>query len=69
VNLSVLESVPITFHVCYINLIENVLKVEFLHYLSSRSDPGYGLDAMMTQRGFASAGGHKHFAGLNKVWL
>jgi hypothetical protein len=29
----------------------------------------YGLDAVTTQRGFASAGGHKHSAGLNTVWL
>jgi hypothetical protein len=33
------------------------------------NDTGYGLDAVTTQRGFASAGGHKHSAGLNTVWL
>jgi hypothetical protein len=32
-------------------------------------DPGYGLDVVTTWREFASAGGHKHSAGLNTVWL
>jgi hypothetical protein len=34
-----------------------------------RHEPGYCLDAVTTQRGFASAGGHKHSAGLNTVAL
>jgi hypothetical protein len=34
-----------------------------------RHDPGYGLDAITTQHGFAFAGGHKHSSELNKVWL
>jgi hypothetical protein len=36
------------------------------HCISNvRHDPVYGLDAVTTQRGFASASGHKHLAGLN----
>jgi hypothetical protein len=38
------------------------------HCISNvRHDPGYGLDAVTTWRGFASAGRHKHLAGLNTV--
>jgi hypothetical protein len=40
------------------------------HCISNvRHDPGYSLDDVTTWRGFASAGGHKHSAGLNTVWL
>jgi hypothetical protein len=34
VNLSVFEFMQIKFHVSYESLIENVLRLKFLHYLS-----------------------------------